>query len=139
MIRALPYSLLIAIAAATAAAQHSPAVDQRGIVAPQSNEIEAQPGDVLLSNLRQQPVYESQNKAVGEIDDILIDERGQVRAVLVDIGRGATPRLVAVPIASLEIRKGPTAGPATRTVQVFLRGGVAEIEKAPAFRAFREN
>jgi sporulation protein YlmC with PRC-barrel domain len=126
--------LAAALIPAAALAQQPPAADRRDQMAVQRPDMPQGENEMLLNNLRQQPVYYGENIAVGEIEDVLIDPSGQVKAVLIDVSRGGASRLVAIPYSSLEIRKGPAGGPTTRTVQVFVKGGREEVEKAPLFR-----
>jgi sporulation protein YlmC with PRC-barrel domain len=91
-------------------------------------------GQVLATSLRQKPVYAADRAGLGEIEDVVIESTGAVKAVLIDIGRGSTQRLVAVPLSALEIRKIGGAGAAPGSIEVFIRMSREELERAPLFR-----
>jgi sporulation protein YlmC with PRC-barrel domain len=89
---------------------------------------------VLLKNLRQKPVYASDRAGLGEVEDVVVDQTGAVKAVLIDVGRGSTQRLVAVPMNALELRKTPGTQNEPGTFEVFLRISREEFDRAPLFR-----
>jgi sporulation protein YlmC with PRC-barrel domain len=100
-------------------------------------EMTRQTADQFLSaNLKDQPVYSPDGAGLGEIDDVLIERNGQVKAVIVDLGRGAAKKLVALPFGALDIQKPPTVGSEPRSVKIFIKMGRTELERAPAFHVY---
>jgi hypothetical protein len=126
-------SLALAASGATAFAQHSPATGKAETPAPAAAEFKLGDGDITFNNLRQQPVYESANKAVGEIEDVVMDASGQVRAIIVDIGLGGAGRMIALPVSAFEMRKGVPGGATTRQVELYLKGGAQAIQNAQRY------
>jgi putative membrane protein len=125
----------------------------------------AKPGSdhILASDLEGTSVYGAKNENIGEIDDVVLDRKGRVVAVIVGVGGflGIGEKSVAIPFEALEIaaaggqgrsstgdRKGGTEtsqqGPQSEkgskgTIEpqrIVLRGMTREdLEKAPAFDA----
>jgi putative membrane protein len=120
---------------------------------------------ILASDLEGTSVYGSDNENIGEIDDVVLDRKGRVVAVIVGVGGflGIGEKSVAIPFEALEIAaagQGRTAGGdrqgATQTSQgpqsekgskgtiepqrIVLRGMTRQdLEKAPAFDAGSDN
>lgn len=65
-----------------------------------------QAGHIRAADLRAADVYTSDNKKVGDIDEILLDSRGNIVAVIVGVGGflGIGEKNVAIPFSSLDMR-----------------------------------
>ena len=66
-----------------------------------------QPADMLVSNLLDTDVYNLQNEEVGEIEDLIIDDGKNIRAVIISVGGflGIGERRVGVQPDSILIRR----------------------------------
>jgi sporulation protein YlmC with PRC-barrel domain len=128
--QALTTIVLSSLIAGSALAQPAPGPGQPA----RSNEFVQTDDQVLVKNLRQKPVYASDRAGLGEIEDVVVNQMGAVKAVLIDIGRGSTQRLVAVPMSALELRKLPGAQSESGSFEVFLKMSREEFDRAPIFR-----
>jgi hypothetical protein len=65
-----------------------------------------QAGHIRAADLRSADIYTSDNQKVGDIDDILLDSRGNIVAVVVGVGGflGIGQKNVAIPFESLDMR-----------------------------------
>ncbi len=108
-IAAVP-SIAIAQTPSQTAAQTAAAMSGKFLSAPQSGQIRA-------ADLREADVYTSDNQKVGDIDDILLDSRGNVVAVVVGVGGflGIGEKNVAIPFAALEIQAAANSATASST------------------------
>ncbi len=95
------------------------------------------PDQFLGASIVQQPVYMTDGRGIGEIDDLLIDRSGRIAAVVIDVGGflGTTGRRIAVPMEALEFQKPTTAGAEPTSLKVVFRTDRAALEKAPAFES----
>ncbi|NJL08492.1 MAG: PRC-barrel domain containing protein [Methylacidiphilales bacterium] len=68
------------------------------------------PGEVLASELLDANIYGSDGAAIGEINDIVVDQAGQVHAVVFGVGGllGMGEKNVAVPFKSLQVSQIPS-------------------------------
>ena len=135
-------ALVIAIAPAFSQSS-SPPGSQRAMT--------LQPHQWRASKLIDVDVYNAENEKLGEINEILIDQNGQVEAVI-GIGGllGIAERNVVIPFKELEWRYGPPEGSATPTTSdttagrqtvdntrrgypdfVVLRRSKADLQNAP--------
>ena len=108
-IAAVP-SIAIAQTPSQTAAQNAAAVSGKFLAAPQS-------GHMRAADLREADIYTSDNQKVGDIDDILLDSRGNIVAVVVGVGGflGIGEKNVAIPFESLDMQAGSNAGMANNT------------------------
>jgi sporulation protein YlmC with PRC-barrel domain len=92
------------------AAQAAATMSGKFLAAPQSGQIRA-------ADLREADIYTSDNQKVGDIDDILLDSRGNVVAVVVGVGGflGIGEKNVAIPFSALEIQTAPNSNMANST------------------------
>ncbi len=95
------------------------------------------PDQFLGVSIVQQPVYMTDGRGIGEIDDLLIDRSGRIAAVVIDVGGflGVTGRRIAVPMGALEFQKPTTPGAEPTSLKVVFRTDKAALEKAPAFES----
>ena len=95
------------------------------------------PDQFLGVSIVQQPVYMTDGRGIGEIDDLLIDRSGRIAAVVIDVGGflGTTGRRIAVPMEALEFQKPTTPGAEPTSLKVVVRTDRAALEKAPAFES----
>ncbi len=102
-IAAVP-SIAIAQTPSQTAAQNAAAVSGKFLAAPQS-------GHMRAADLREADIYTADNQKVGDIDDILLDSRGNIVAVVVGVGGflGIGEKNVAIPFASLDMQMGSNA------------------------------
>jgi PRC-barrel domain len=133
MIRKLTLITIVALSCGVNAQAQSPATpapspSPSGTVM-QSDE------QLLLANLRQQPVYSADNVGLGEIDDFLVERNGTVKSVIIDIGRGGAPKRVAIPMAALDFQKPRTAAPEPRSLKIIVKMSREELFSAPLFTA----
>lgn len=86
-------------------AQSGAQMSGKFLAAPQS-------GHMRAADLREADIYTSDNQKVGDIDDILLDSRGNIVAVVVGVGGflGIGEKNVAIPFESLDIQAGSNAG-----------------------------
>lgn len=67
-----------------------------------------QTGQIRAADLRSADIYTADNQKVGDIDDILLDSRGNIVAVVVGVGGflGIGEKNVAIPFESLDMMAG---------------------------------
>ncbi|MFN3892120.1 MAG: PRC-barrel domain-containing protein [Beijerinckiaceae bacterium] len=65
-----------------------------------------QSGHIRAADLRDADIYTADNQKVGDIDDLLLDQRGNIIAIVVGVGGflGIGEKNVAIPFESLEIQ-----------------------------------
>ena len=90
-----------------------------------------QPTDVPASRLMGVNVYTRQDEAIGEIEDLLIENGRTVRAVILGVGGflGVGERYVAVDPASITIMRNANTG----AVRAVLDATRDQLRQAPAF------
>ena len=95
------------------------------------------PDQFLGVSIVQQPVYMTDGRGIGEIDDLLIDRNGRIAAVVIDVGGflGQTGRRVAVPMEALDFQKPTTPGAEPTSLKVVFRTDKAALEQAPPFES----
>lgn len=73
--------------------------------------------DWLANNLIGRSVENSQGDTLGDINDVVLDERGQVAAVLIGVGGflGIGEKVVGIDFDSLEFKQAPKPAPLTTT------------------------
>jgi len=95
------------------------------------------PDQFLGISIVQQPVYMTDGRGIGEIDDLLIDRSGRIAAVVIDVGGflGVTGRRVAVPMESLDFQRPTTPGSERTSLKVVFPTDRAQLEKSPNFES----
>src|SRR4051812_13517890 len=74
-----------------------------------------EPGQMLASELMDQDVLGTDDKEIGEVEDVVLDRSGRAVALIVEVDEGLGERTVAVPLSAIRI---DAAGPAaTGSVQ----------------------
>ncbi len=63
------------------------------------------PGQIRLSDMNGATVYDTQNKDIGDVKDVILDRDGRVAAVVLNVGAtlGMGGKLVAVPMREITI------------------------------------
>ena len=63
------------------------------------------PGQIRMTDMNGATVYDTQNKDIGDIKDVVIDRDGKVAAVVLNVGAtlGMGGKLVAVPMSDLKV------------------------------------
>jgi putative membrane protein len=123
------------------------------------------PDHILASDLEGTTVYGSNNESVGEIDEVILDRKGRVVAVIVGVGGflGIGEKSVAIPFEALDIavamdqnraatpeggkqngqqgaRSEQTSKGTIAPQRIVLRGmSRQDLEKAPAYKADDNN
>jgi predicted outer membrane protein/sporulation protein YlmC with PRC-barrel domain len=89
-----------------------------------------QPADIRASDLMDMTVYNLQNETIGEIEDLILDDGKNVRAVVLSVGGflGIGDRHVTVVPASIVVTKGSDGS--TRAV---INSTKDDLKNAPAF------
>jgi len=103
-----------------ALAQTTPMTPAAGVTA---NRVE--PGQIRATDMRGSNVYDSQNKKIGSIDDMIFDRSGRIAAVVV----GVKGKDVAVRMHDLTFAMKDDNTPKTITIDKSWK----ELEAAPAF------
>jgi hypothetical protein len=95
-----------------------------------------EPGQWLIEDLEDMSVYAPDGKAIGEIEDVLIDESGRVVAVVIEAGGflGIGEKRIAVPMTALSFERPAAATNDPANTRILIRLGRAELEGAPEFR-----
>lgn len=93
------------------------------------------PTQIMGQSLVQQPVYLPDGRGIGEIDDILIDQSGQVAAVIISVGGfvGTTGKRIAVPMTALNLQRPNTPGTEPTSLKVTFAISKDQLERAPNF------
>ncbi len=94
--------------ASGAMAQSSPASNGNRSPANASEFItQLSPGAMLLSDLMDQDIIGADNKDIGEVEDVILDRKGKVVALVIEVDKGLGDRKVALPMTAFRI--GPDA------------------------------
>jgi hypothetical protein len=90
-----------------------------------------QPGQLRAADMRSANIYTADNQRVGDIDDILLDSRGNIIAVVVGVGGflGIGQKNVAIPFESLDLG-APGAAVAGTTTETG--AATTTTQRAPA-------
>ena len=101
-------ALIIAAPALSANAQTSPSEQPAGATGgamAQSVVTQQQPSDMLARTLIGMSVRNQQDESIGKIDDVVIDDKGQVKAVIVSVGGflGIGDKDVALPWSEVKV------------------------------------
>ena len=85
---------------------------------------------IRATTLMGQEVYGADDESIGEISDLVLQEDGETRAAIIDVGGflGVGEKPVAIPFEQIEIQQQEGADP--RLVVAMSR---EELEQAPAF------
>jgi sporulation protein YlmC with PRC-barrel domain len=99
--------------------------------------VSVQPTDVVASKLMGLNVYSKQNESIGEIEDLVIDNGKDVRAVILSVGGflGMGERYVAVSPSAITFIRSTDAG----TLRAELDTTKDQISKAPTFKYSKRN
>jgi sporulation protein YlmC with PRC-barrel domain len=94
-----------------------------------------QPEETLASDLMGTQVYNAENQALGEINDVLLGADGRLKAVVVGVGGflGLGERDVAVPWEALQVSREEG-----QDLVLRLKVGREQLEQAPAFTTMAE-
>jgi len=89
------------------------------------------------TNLVDTNVRDSNDEMIGEIEDVLIDSNGAVKAVVISVGGfiGVGEKNVAVPFSALTIKRQANDDDIDRIAVNFTRD---QLQNAPAFRFYGE-
>jgi sporulation protein YlmC with PRC-barrel domain len=92
--------------------------------------VPAEPQELTVDTLAGASVYDQTDERIGEISELLLDDQGQVRSVIVDAGGflGVSERTVALDIQNLVFLRSE-AGDEVRVYTGMTRG---QIESLPA-------
>jgi hypothetical protein len=92
--------LAYAQTATTTDAHRSPAVEHGSIT---TNHV--MPGQIRATDMNGATVYDTQNKNIGDIKDLIVDQDGRIGAVVLNVGStlGVGGRLVAISMSDLKV------------------------------------
>lgn len=112
--------------ASAAMAQTSPAPAPQPS-APASNSSEfitrLSPGSMLVSDLMDQDILGTDNKDIGDVEDVVLDRSGRVVAIVIEVEEGLGDRTVALPLSAFQMN----AADATTTGSV--QTGTASVAR----------
>jgi sporulation protein YlmC with PRC-barrel domain len=85
---------------------------------------------VLATSFIGSSVYSAANENVGDINDIVFDEKGAIKAVVIGVGGflGMGEKDVAVPLEKITVTRDET-----NAVKLMIQASKEELENAPAF------
>jgi len=85
---------------------------------------------VLASKFIGTTVYSSANENVGDINDIVFDDKGSIQAVIIGVGGflGMGEKDVAMPLNKITVTRDET-----NAIKLTVQASRAELDKAPAF------
>lgn len=97
---------------------------------------------MLSSNLIGTDVYSTANENIGEVNDLVLDQNGNVSALVIGVGGflGIGEKNVAIPFQAVDMsmRAKPGVGTTARVGndQLMIKATKAELQSAPAFRKY---
>lgn len=60
-------------------------------------------GSMMLSDLMDEDVVGPDNKDIGDVEDVVLDRKGHVAAVVIEVDEGLGDRVVALPLSAFQI------------------------------------
>ena len=132
-----------ALLASAALAQTSPA-PQPGTPAPANFMTRLEQGQMLASRLMDADLMGTDNKDIGDVEDVVLDRNGGVVALVVDIDDGIGDRTLALPLSAFQINadaattgslQSGTTSAARRDddMRIVLTVPVDQLKSAPEF------
>jgi sporulation protein YlmC with PRC-barrel domain len=90
----------------------------------------AQPSHWIASRMDDADVYNSRDEKIGDVEDIIVTESGQVEAIVISVGGflGLGERYVAVPMNAVRVTRD------NDSVRVMLDMTREQLREAPEFR-----
>jgi len=132
-----------ALLASAALAQTSPA-PQPGTPAPANFMTRLEQGQMLASRLMDADLMGTDNKDIGDVEDVVLDRNGGVVALVVDIDDGIGDRTLALPLSAFQMNadaattgslQSGTTSAARRDddMRIVLTVPVDQLKSAPEF------
>jgi len=128
-------ALVIAVPALSANAQTSPSEQPAGATGgatAQGVVTQQQPSDMLARALIGMSVRNQQDENIGKIDDVVIDDKGQVKAVIVSVGGflGIGDKDVALPWSEVKVDADQK--------RAIVNATKDQLNQAPAFKTVEQ-
>jgi len=141
--------LCSALMASSAMAQTSPAPANPSASAPSAaaapgflTRLEA--GQMLASRLMDADVLGTDNKDIGDVEDVVLDRSGKVVGLVIEVEKGIGDRTVALPLSALQmspadaattgsVRTGGTAMGRDDDMRIVVNMSVDQLKAAPEF------
>lgn len=99
-----------ALLASAAMAQTAPApAPQPGVPAAANFMTRLEPGQMLASRIMDGDVVGTDNKDIGDVEDVVLDRNGRVVALVVEIDEGIGDRTVALPLSAFRMNSADAA------------------------------
>jgi sporulation protein YlmC with PRC-barrel domain len=136
-----------ALFASAAMAQSTPAQPSSNATAPAGvnfmTRLEA--GQMLASKIMDEDVVGTDNKDIGDVEDLVLDRSGKVVAVVIEVDKGLGDRTVALPLSAIQMSapdaattgsvqgSGKTTTRSSDDMRIVVTMPVDQLKAAPEF------